>query len=71
MVGSYAIVCISNSKMDLNSLGAAYWEGLICSNPNLTKEHSNQADEVKYKSKEFISDDETDSEDLARFDKIM
>ena len=49
--------------LSLTSCKPEYLEGLICSNPNLTKEHSNQADEVKYKSKEFISDDETDSED--------
>ena len=49
--------------LSLTSCKPEYLEGLICSNPNLAKEHSNQADEVKYKSKEFISDDETDSED--------
>ena len=48
--------------LSLTSCRPEYLEGVICSNLDITKEDSSQTDEIKYKSKEFISDDETETE---------
>lgn len=48
--------------LSLTSCRPEYLEGVVCSDLNSTKEDSSQTDEMKYKSKEFVSDDETENE---------